>query len=136
MGGVGFLATLLPAWVWASAVQYGTSKHDDGASKRAVADIHEWSLLFLWENGKTESMSSSNVKSCKTLRAGGSSNLVGVDFVGPQMGGFSDPNLDKYNIILYADPHCTHMAETHQGGGWHHADRAIPVRAFELWNHT
>ena len=42
---------------------------------------------------------------------------MGVDFVGPQMGGFNDPNLGKYTVPVFADEECMHMTELVIGGG-------------------
>jgi len=44
------------------------------------------------------------------------SNLVGVDFVGPQVGGFNDPNLGKHTILVFVDEECMHMTELVIGG--------------------
>ena len=42
---------------------------------------------------------------------------MGVDFVGPQMGGFNDPNLGKHTILVFVDEECMHMTELVIGGG-------------------
>ena len=69
------------------------------------------------------------------LFSANTSNLVGVDFVGPHMGGFNDPNLGKYTILVFVNEECMHMAELVIGGGWHHMNRTFPTRSFELWDH-